>query len=173
MSWESGRRSSEVADQTEPVGYKTLIGLVLSLLCLASCASTLAGPFLTTTTRSGAPGQIPSEALKPNRSRPLSSLLDIDHLSRLCSRSSGASDRWAKEFVQRDIVIIPDSFTTRGYPAGVCTDPSPNRAEVSPFRRVRDAYAASITSARCPMWMAPEWALSAVHTAERLPWPRW
>src|SRR5262245_64330347 len=40
------------------------------------------------------------------------------------------------------VVIIPDSFTTRGYPAGVCTDPSPNRAEVSPFRRVRDAYAA-------------------------------
>src|SRR5262249_56347383 len=63
--------------------------------------------------------------------------------SGLGPRSSGAPDRWAKEFVQRGyIVIIPDSFTTRGYPAGVCTDPSPNRAEVSPFRRVRDAYAA-------------------------------
>src|SRR5262249_57721838 len=58
-------------------------------------------------------------------------------------RFNGAPGRWGKEFVQGGyIVIISDSFTTRDYPAGVCTDPSPNRAEVSPFRRVRDAYAA-------------------------------
>jgi dienelactone hydrolase len=38
-------------------------------------------------------------------------------------------------------VVTPDSFTTRGHAGGVCTDPSPGRAEVSPFRRVRDAYA--------------------------------
>jgi dienelactone hydrolase len=40
------------------------------------------------------------------------------------------------------VVLIPDSFTTRGHAAGVCTDPSPSRTEVSPNRRVRDAYAA-------------------------------
>lgn len=63
--------------------------------------------------------------------------------SGLGSRSSGAPNRWGKELVERGyVVIIPDSFTTRGHPAGVCTDPSPSRAEVSPFRRVRDAYAA-------------------------------
>jgi dienelactone hydrolase len=37
---------------------------------------------------------------------------------------------------------MPDSFATRGFASGVCTDPSPNRAEVGPYRRVRDAYAA-------------------------------
>jgi dienelactone hydrolase len=40
------------------------------------------------------------------------------------------------------VILIPDSFTTRGHAGGVCTDPSPSRAEVSPSRRVRDAYAA-------------------------------
>jgi len=36
---------------------------------------------------------------------------------------------------------MPDSFTTRGFPAGVCTNPSPRRNDVAPSRRVRDAYA--------------------------------
>src|SRR5215813_235710 len=101
MSWESGRRSSEVADQTEPVGYKTLIGLALSLLCLASCASTLAGLFITTTTSSGAPEQIPAELLKPEGSGPFPAIVIMHDCSGLGPRSSGASDRWAKEFVQR------------------------------------------------------------------------
>ena len=143
MNWESGRRSSEVADQTEPVGYKTLIALALSLLCLASCAGTRAGLFIITTTSSGALEQIPAELLKPDGPGPFPAIVIMHDCSGLAPRSSGAPDRWAKEFVQRGyIVIIPDSFTTRGYPAGVCTDPSPNRAEVSPFRRARDAYAA-------------------------------
>ncbi|HWU37485.1 MAG TPA: dienelactone hydrolase family protein, partial [Candidatus Acidoferrum sp.] len=56
---------------------------------------------------------------------------------------SGAPGRWARELVEGGyVVIIPDSFTTRGHPGGVCTDPSPRRAEVSPARRVHDAYAA-------------------------------
>ena len=37
---------------------------------------------------------------------------------------------------------MADSFTTRGYPDGVCTDRSRGRDDVSPGRRVRDAYAA-------------------------------
>jgi dienelactone hydrolase len=37
---------------------------------------------------------------------------------------------------------MPDSFTTRGHPDGVCTDASRSRDDVSPARRVRDAYAA-------------------------------
>jgi dienelactone hydrolase len=40
------------------------------------------------------------------------------------------------------VVLIPDSFTTRGHAGGVCTNPSPSRSEVSPSRRIRDAYAA-------------------------------
>ena len=37
---------------------------------------------------------------------------------------------------------MADSFSTRGFPAGVCTDPSPTRLDVRPARRVSDAYAA-------------------------------
>jgi len=39
-------------------------------------------------------------------------------------------------------VLIPDSFTTRGWPAGVCTDASRGRTDVGHVHRVRDAYAA-------------------------------
>jgi dienelactone hydrolase len=56
--------------------------------------------------------------------------------------SSGAPARWAKELTERGyVVLLPDSFTTRGHAGGVCTDPSPSRTEVGPSRRVRDAYA--------------------------------
>jgi dienelactone hydrolase len=40
------------------------------------------------------------------------------------------------------VVIIPDSFAPRGFPAGVCTEASPRRNDASPAHRVRDAYAA-------------------------------
>src|SRR2546428_414449 len=63
--------------------------------------------------------------------------------SGLGPRSSGAPGRWARELVARGyVVILPDSFTTRGHPDGVCTDASRSRDDVSPGRRVRDAYAA-------------------------------
>jgi len=40
------------------------------------------------------------------------------------------------------VVLIPDSFGTRGFADGVCRDPSPARASVGPVRRAGDAYAA-------------------------------
>jgi dienelactone hydrolase len=45
------------------------------------------------------------------------------------------------------VVLMPDSFTTRGHPGGVCTDASRSRGEVGPARRMVDAYAA-LTHAR-------------------------
>jgi dienelactone hydrolase len=63
--------------------------------------------------------------------------------SGLGPRSSGAPGRWARELLgQGYVVLIPDSFTTRGHPDGVCINPSPSRNDVSPARRVYDAYAA-------------------------------
>ena len=62
--------------------------------------------------------------------------------SGLGPKSSGAPERWARELVGRGYaVIIPDSFSTRGFPAGVCVDAAPGRSDVSPTRRARDAYA--------------------------------
>ena len=51
--------------------------------------------------------------------------------------------RWARQLTDNGYVIVmPDSFTTRGFPAGVCTDASPSRINVAPARRAYDAYAA-------------------------------
>jgi dienelactone hydrolase len=123
--------------------YKSFIGLALSFLCFGGCASTSAGLSITTTTTNGALEQIPAELLKPDGPGPFPAVVIMHDCSGLGPRSSGAPDRWAKELVtQGYVVVIPDSFTTRGHGAGVCTDPSPSRTEVNPFRRVRDAYAA-------------------------------
>jgi dienelactone hydrolase len=55
----------------------------------------------------------------------------------------GAPERWARELMARGyVILIPDSFTTRGHAGGVCTNPAPSRTEVSPSRRVGDTYAA-------------------------------
>ena len=63
--------------------------------------------------------------------------------SGLGPRSSGAPGRWAKELLSQGyVVILPDSFSTRGFPDGICTDTSKGRFEVRPFVRARDARAA-------------------------------
>ncbi len=114
-------------------------------LCVAAggCAGAISGPSITTTTPSGALEQIPVELSKPDGSGPFPAVVIMHDCSGLGPRSSGAPDRWAKELVGRGyVVILPDSFTTRGHPDGVCTDASRSRDDVSPARRVRDAYAA-------------------------------
>jgi dienelactone hydrolase len=71
--------------------------------------------------------------LKPDGSGPFPAVVIMHDCSGLGPRSSGAPDRWGRELLgQGYLVLIPDSFTTRGHADGVCTDPSPNRTEVSP-----------------------------------------
>jgi dienelactone hydrolase len=63
--------------------------------------------------------------------------------SGLGPRSSGAPARWAQELLGHDfVVLIPDSFTTRGHPGGVCMHSTSSRINVGPARRSRDAHAA-------------------------------
>ena len=114
-------------------------------LCLAAggCAGAISGLSIATTTPSGTIEQIPVELSKPDGSGPFPAVVIMHDCSGLGPRSSGAPGRWAKELVGRGyVVILPDSFTTRGHPDGVCTDASRSRDDVSPARRVRDAYAA-------------------------------
>ncbi len=81
--------------------------------------------------------------LRPEGSGPFPAIVIMHDCSGLGPRSSGAPGRWANELVGRGyVVVIPDSFSTRDHASGVCTDASSRRAEVSPYRRVRDAYAA-------------------------------
>ena len=122
---------------------KILIALALSFFCLEGCVTTSSGLYITTTTTNGALEQIPAGLLKPDGPGPFPAVVIMHDCSGLGPRSSGAPARWAKELVGWGyVVVIPDSFTTRGHAGGVCTDPSPSRVEVSPLRRVRDAYAA-------------------------------
>ena len=87
------------------------------------------------------PISIPLEILKPEGAGPFPAVVMLHDCSGLGPRSSGAPRRWARELLNRGYVVaLPDSFSTRGFPGGVCTDPAPARAEVGPFRRVRDAY---------------------------------
>ena len=119
-----------------------LTSLVLSFLLLAGCVGT-SSLSIATTAPNGALEQIPTTLFKPDGPGPFPAIVIMHDCSGLGSRSSGAPDRWATKLMGEGYVaVIPDSFTTRGHAGGVCTDPSPSRTEVSPTRRVRDAYAA-------------------------------
>src|SRR2546423_303467 len=120
-----------------------LIALWIAAGVLGGCGAAISGPSITTTTPIGTSEQIPVELSKPDGPGPFPAVVIMHDCSGLGLRSSGAPGRWAKELVRRGYaVLIPDSFTTRGHPDGVCTDASPSRNDVSPARRVRDAYAA-------------------------------
>ena len=98
---------------------------------------------MVTTAPNGAREEIPVTISKPEGPGPFPVVVIMHDCSGLGPRSSGAPERWARELGARGYVtVIPDSFTTRGHADGVCTDASPSRGEVSPSRRVRDAYAA-------------------------------
>ena len=154
--------------------HKSSIALALSLLCLGGCASMQSGLFIATTTAGGALEQIPAELLKPDGPGPFPAVVIMHDCSGLGPRSSGAPNRWAKELVERGyVVVIPDSFNTRGHPGGVCTDASPSRAEVSPFRRVREVYAALDYVRTLSYVDGSRVGLMGVHTAEQPPWPQW
>jgi dienelactone hydrolase len=83
----------------------------------------------------------PVEVLKPQGAGPFPAVVMLHDCSGLGPRSSGAPRRWARELLRQGYVVaLPDSFSTRGFPDGVCSDPSPGRVNVAPLRRVADAY---------------------------------
>jgi dienelactone hydrolase len=116
---------------------------------LLACAAVLAGcttvgpTSMSTPTPEGGSEQIPISVRLPGGKGPFPAVVIMHDCSGLGPRSSGSPERWANMLLQRGYaVVVPDSFSTRGFPAGVCTDPSPARLDVRPLRRVRDAYAA-------------------------------
>ena len=124
--------------------------LLLAISCWLpyGCATSISdqsivGLSIPTTTPTGAPEKIPAQLLKPAGTGPFPAIVIMHDCSGVGPRSSGAPERWGNEFVAWGyVVLIPDSFSTRGFPRGVCTDLSPGRLEVGPPRRVSDAYAA-------------------------------
>ncbi|HEX3501365.1 MAG TPA: dienelactone hydrolase family protein [Stellaceae bacterium] len=85
--------------------------------------------------------EIPFQLLKPEGAGPFPAVVILHDCSGLGRRSSGSPARWARKLVpQGYVVILPDSFTPRGFPEGVCTISQSQAA--SPFVRAGDASAA-------------------------------
>ncbi|HET9855546.1 MAG TPA: dienelactone hydrolase family protein [Methylomirabilota bacterium] len=117
------------------------VGVLAALL--AACAGPASERVVVTSAPDGARDEIPVVIDKPEGPGPFPAVVILHDCSGLGPWSSGAPARWARELGARGYVtVIPDSFTTRGHPDGVCTHTSPNRGEVAPSRRVHDAYAA-------------------------------
>ena len=123
--------------------HTALVAIVLCFLLLAGCVAATSSLTLTTNTTNGTLEQIPATLLKPEGPGPFPAVVIMHDCSGLGPRSSGAPIRWARELVERGyVIVVPDSFTTRGHAGGVCTNPSPSRNNVAPARRALDAYAA-------------------------------
>ena len=117
-----------------------LAASALALLALAACAT----EGIVTTRQDGTEERIPASLVKPEGPGPFPAVVIAHDCSGLGPYSSGAPARWAGELVAHGYaVIMPDSYVTRGYPAGVCTESSPDRAKVGFLQRSRDAYAAA------------------------------
>ncbi len=91
------------------------------------------------------PGQtltLPAVLIKPEGNGPFPAIVMMHGCSGPGPRSSGALWRWAKELVpQGYVVLIPDSFTPRGLPKGICTGGAEGRV-ASGDVRAADAYGA-------------------------------
>jgi dienelactone hydrolase len=121
---------------------RMLAAIVLSGALIARAEAAPEGS-ITITAPDGAVEQIPTTTLRPDGPGPFPAVVILHDCSGLGPRSSGAPGRWGRELVARGyVVLIPDSFTTRGHPDGVCTDASRSRNAVGPARRMVDAYAA-------------------------------
>jgi dienelactone hydrolase len=85
--------------------------------------------------------QIPFRLVRPAGDAPLPAVVVMHDCSGLGPHSSGSPLRWARKLIASGyVVMIPDSFTPRGFPDGVCTN---DRAQAaSAFVRSGDALAA-------------------------------
>jgi dienelactone hydrolase len=114
-----------------------------SLLCALALGATLFSGRAAAEAISLGADRIPATLLKPDGAGPFPAVVMMHDCSGLGPSSSGAPGRWAKELLSQGyVVILPDSFSTRGFANGICTDASKRRFEVRPFVRARDARAA-------------------------------
>jgi dienelactone hydrolase len=111
-----------------------LLVLCLSGALLGGCAgaSTVSGT---------GEQQIPMTVSRPDGAGPFPAVVIMHDCSGLGPASSGAPGRWARELVRRGyVVVLPDSFTPRGVPDGVCITAPPRGTDVGHVRRARDVY---------------------------------
>jgi dienelactone hydrolase len=113
------------------------------LLALYFSPALSAEPASVTLNPAGSSEPLPAMLLTPEGAGPFPAVVMMHDCSGLGPRSSGAPMRWARELVaQGYVVIVPDSFSTRGFADGVCTSTSANRQKVNGHARALDAYGA-------------------------------
>jgi len=133
--------------------HKTLTAVILGLLASGFAAHaeeparyTGWSVSMPTPMRDGGTEEIPATILKPPGDGPFPAVVVLHDCSGLSVRSSGAPMRWATLLAaQGYVAIIPDSFSTRGFAEGVCTQPdeaAPQLRRVAPIQRAYDAYGA-------------------------------
>ena len=116
------------------------LALVLCVSAGAACAAHSGSPM--TTGRGTLADGVSTTIIRPEGAGPFPAVVLMHDCSGLGPRSSGAPGRWARVLVGRGyLVSMPDSFTPRGVPDGVCTG-GVRGIDVSHERRARDAYAA-------------------------------
>jgi dienelactone hydrolase len=119
---------------------RSTAAFIAALLAAAAHAEDLT---ITATAPNGLVDRIPATLHKPDGAGPFPAIVLLHDCSGLGPRSSGAPARWSKELLARGyVVLIADSFRTRGFPEGVCRTDAPGRNDVGPGRRAADAYAA-------------------------------
>lgn len=129
---------------TRTTGRMNLFGV--SLVCLAllaGCAGVSSGSAVSVPL-SGPESTLvlPAQFWAPEGLGPFPAVVILHDCSGLGPNSSGNPVRWARLLVARGYaVLIPDSFTARGFPGEVCTNP--RRQAVEPPVRARDALAAA------------------------------
>jgi dienelactone hydrolase len=99
----------------------------------------------------GSSEQIPATLIKPDGEGPFPAIVIMHDCSGLGPRSSGAPLRWAQELVSQGyVVLIPDSFTPRGFSDGVCTVPGSQSSVTNGYIRAGDAYGALTALRKLP-----------------------
>jgi dienelactone hydrolase len=136
-----------------------VLAWLVAATAFVGCAPAISGLSIPTDGPGSFSDRIPASLSKPDGPGPFPAVVIMHDCSGLGPRSSGAPDRWARELLRQGyVVLILDSFTTRGHPDGVCINPLPSRNDVSPSRRVYDAYAALAYLRTCRTSIGCAWA---------------
>jgi len=104
-------------------------------------------------TTNGQPQDLPATLLRPEGTGPFPAVVIMHDCSGLGARSSGSPGRWGSVLAGAGyVVLIPDSFTPRGFPDGVClvTTTGPTLRTTLPTARAIDAFAARDYLRRLP-----------------------
>ncbi|HEX9466613.1 MAG TPA: dienelactone hydrolase family protein [Alphaproteobacteria bacterium] len=113
------------------------------VLALLACGPALAVETKVTFSPVGSTETIPATIIEPDGAGPFPAIVIVHDCSGLGPNSSHAPARWAEELVpQGYAVLLPDSFTPRGLPAGVCTEPPARSRVADGYIRAADAYGA-------------------------------